>query len=103
MNDGFDQLVSFTIQCSGVSNEQITRATRLYDDLGIYGDDATEFIVSFGKEFGVDVSGFMAADYFKGDGLDLFDFGRKTKTLTVGHLELAIRSGRLDEKTIQGN
>jgi hypothetical protein len=91
----------------------LTDSTRLYEDLGIYGDDAVEFLIDFGKEFNVDVSNFMAADYFKGEpGVDfvtpIINLFKKdkikpvkaTKTLTLGHLEKAIKAGRLDEEVI---
>ena len=88
-------------------------STRLYEDLGIYGDDANEFLVAFGKEFNVDVSNFMAADSSKGEGgvdfitpiINLFEKDKirqvkATKTLTLRHLEKAIKAGRLDEEVI---
>ncbi|MFL5787124.1 MAG: hypothetical protein ACJ748_03655 [Flavisolibacter sp.] len=44
----------------------------------------------------------MPADYFKGEGIDIFFWKRenKKKGLTVGHLEKAIIAGRLDEEVI---
>jgi hypothetical protein len=88
----------------------LTNDVRLYEDLGIYGDDAVEFLIAFGKEFNVDVSNFLAADYFKGEGIDfitpilnLFRNKRVTtnkKVLTLGHLEKSIKAGRLDEEVI---
>lgn len=91
----------------------LTNSTRLYDDLSIYGDDANDILIAFGKEFNVDVSNFMAADYFKGEGgvdfvtpiINLFKKNKikpiqATKTLTLGHLEKAIQAGRLDEDVI---
>lgn len=64
----FSNLKKFVIKKSCVDDEEITHATRIYNDLGVYGDDAVEFIVAFGKEFNVDVSKFMAADYFEAEG-----------------------------------
>jgi hypothetical protein len=88
----------------------LTNDVRLYEDLGIYGDDAVDFIVAFGKEFNVDVSNFLAADYFKGEGIDIITpilnlFKSKhlivnKKSLTLGHLEKSIKAGRLDEEII---
>jgi hypothetical protein len=52
----------------------------LYEDLGIYGDDATDLLISYGKRFNVDVSKFMAADYFKGKGVDMI--GNFTRLFT---------------------
>ena len=88
----------------------LTEAVRLYEDLGIYGDDAVEFLIKFSKEFNVNVSNFMAADYFKGDGVDFIMpiinlFSKRKaqsvkKTLTLGHLEKAIMAGKLNEAVI---
>lgn len=86
----------------------LTKETRLEEDLNIYGDDSVDFLIAFGTEFNVDVSKFMAADYFSGEGWDLGDIirfitGRKKpekKILTLGHLEKAIKAGRLDEEII---
>jgi hypothetical protein len=88
----------------------LTNDVRLYEDLGIYGDDAVEFLLAFGNEFHVDVSKFLAADYFKSEGIDfispilkLFRNKRVTtnkKVLMLGHLEKSIKAGRLDEEVI---
>jgi len=89
----------------------LNRDIRLYEDLGIYGDDAVEFLMAFGREFKVDVSKFMAADYFKDEGIDfltpiinLLSRNKRQlaekKTLTLGHLEKAIAAGRLDEEVV---
>ena len=101
MNDEkFKELMQFTIEQSCIDKEPITRETRLYDDLGIYGDDAVEFLIAFGKKFNVDVSKFMAADYFRGDGMDILGLEKPKKSLTVGHLEKGIMAGKLTEEVI---
>lgn len=103
------ELNNFIIKQIGVDAEEITDAALIEDDLGVYGDDAIEFIVSYGKMFNVDVSNFMAADYFSAEGdvilpalIRLFTGKPKTqkKKLTVGHLEKGITFGRLDEDVI---
>jgi acyl carrier protein len=99
-SEKFSDLVKFTIKESCIDDEPITRETRLYDDLGIYGDDAVDFLIAYGKKFKVNVSKFMLADYFKGEGVGIFDVEPKKKTLTVGHLEKGIIAGRLDEEVI---
>lgn len=88
----------------------LKRDTMLQRDLGITGDDAIEFILSFGKTFNVDVSNFMLADYFDGEGDYCIDnfirvlIGKKTpqrdKELTLGDLERAVIIGKLDETVI---
>ncbi len=109
----FEKLRDLIVEQSGVYDEEVTPDARLYDDLGIYGDDAYELLVKYGKKFDVDVSKFMAADYFKGDGgLNLIDdlvqlFTEKIlptglKALTVKDLEKGILADRLDEDVIKG-
>ena len=111
-DSNFQTLKEFIVEESGVYNEEVTPDARLYDDLGIYGDDASELLVKYGKKFNVDVSKFMAADYFKGeggidwiiDGLARLFTGKiissGLKVLTVRDLEKGIFAGKLDEKVI---
>lgn len=110
MNDiTFNRLKDFVIKQSAVNDEEITRQTKIEEDLGVYGDDASDFIIAFGKEFEVDVSNFMAADYFSPEGdqilLAIIRFftnkrKEKKKVLTVGHLEKAIMANKLNEDVI---
>jgi hypothetical protein len=100
-----------TVELVGVHENEVTPCTRLYDDLGVYGDDASDLLIEYGKRFNVDVSKFMAADYFKGEGIDMIGglirlfSGKQSaglKTLTVNDLEKGIVAGRLDEEVIAG-
>ena len=83
----------------------ITASTRLQDDLNVYGDEAMDFLLAYGKTFHVDVSQFMAADYFDGEGIDVLAWFRpvkaRRKELTVGHLQRGIDAKQLDEAIIQ--
>ena len=94
----------FTQEEAGRDPADITEDTCLERDLGIYGDDAVDYILAFGKAFKVDVSKFMAADYFSGEGIPLFSLFSKEKQdkkeLSVAHLIKAIKAGRLDEEII---
>ena len=63
-----ERLKKFLIRQTGAEEEEIIPATKIEEDLGIYGDDAMELIIAFGKAFTVDVSKFMAADYFSAEG-----------------------------------
>ena len=77
----------------GFGKIDIQRSTRIEQDLQLTGCDAVEFIVTFGKEFDVDVSGFMANDYFEPEGICLIDIlfkKERKKSLTIGDLEEAI-------------
>jgi alcohol dehydrogenase YqhD (iron-dependent ADH family) len=99
-----NDIKAFTQDQAGVDPKDITENIFLEKDLGIYGDDAVDYIIAFGKTFNVDVSKFMAADYFNGEGIDLFSiFSKKKqekKELSIGHLIKAIKAGRLDEEVI---
>ena len=97
-------------ECAIPIEEEINANTRMYSDLGVYGDDAVELLVAYAKTFDVDVTHFMAADYFKGEGADILGFmlslfkpaEQAQKELTVGHLQKGIEAKRLDEQVIQG-
>jgi acyl carrier protein len=99
----------FTQEEAGRDPKDITESTCLERDLGIYGDDAVEYIIAFGKTFKVDVSKFMAADYFSPEGDVILPSifraitgkkPQKQKELSIGHLIKALKAGRLDEEVI---
>jgi hypothetical protein len=105
----YDNLVNFVIRQSVVNDEEITEKTRIVDDLGVNGDDGPEFMIAYGKEFSVDVSRFMAAEYFDGEGDIILPAiirmiagkeKRQRKILTVDHLSKGLVWGRLDEEII---
>lgn len=108
LDKSLESLFLFVKKESCLEDETIGLDTSLEDDLGMYGDDAVEFILNYAKHYGVDVSNFMAADYFSSEGRSalsvvfssLFRDGKKRKPLTVRHLYNGIRYGRLDEETI---
>lgn len=53
------------VKCeSCVDDVEISMDTRLEDDLGVYGDDAVDFIVKYSDTFNVDVSDFNIKDFF---------------------------------------
>lgn len=96
----FEKIQSFIVKQVGVDELEVTKDASLQNDLGVYGDDATDFFIAFGKEFHVNVSNFMAADYFKSEGIDLFGIEKQKKPFIVHHLEKAVIAGRLDEEVI---
>jgi acyl carrier protein len=109
MNETFNKLKDFVIKQSAVDDEEITKETRIENDLGVTGDDAVNFMISYGKAFNVDVTKFMAADYFNGEGDVILPSLIRTvtgktkkqkKVLTVEHLQKGIIAGRLDEEVI---
>lgn len=109
-SSNFDDLKAFIVDLCGVHENDVLPESRLYEDLGIYGDDAAELLVNYGKRFNVDVSKFMAADYFKGEGVDMIGWlirlfsGKqrvsKLKVLTVNDLEKGRIAGRLDDEVV---
>jgi acyl carrier protein len=110
----FKRIEKFIEVQRGKPNFLLDENTRLYEDLKIYGDDATIFFIEFGKEFNVDVSQFMAADYFKGEEFDIIDllintfrpnkpYKKFLKVFTIKQLGKAITAGRLDEELINSN
>ena len=109
-DSNFDDLKAFIVELIGVHENEVTPDARLYEDLGVYGDDATDLLIKYGKKFNVDVSKFMAADYFKGEGMDLIGVltrlfsgkrsGGGLKVLTVNDLANGIIAARLDEEVI---
>lgn len=107
-NEILDAIKKFTEEQSGIIEDDIREDSILEKDLGIYGDDAVEYILAFGKKFNVDVSRFMAADYFSSEGSFLPSITsiftgkerQKPKELAILHLVKAIKAGRLDEEVI---
>lgn len=108
-NETFDKLKALVIKKTGVDDEEVTRNAAIEEDLGVTGDDAMELLVEYGKAFNVDVTKFMAADYFSAEGDPILPAiirfltnkkKRKSKILTIGHLEKGIHAGRLDEEVI---
>ena len=103
----FNEIKLFTVDFQGLLESDIEEKSSIQDDLGIWGDDAIEFIVAFGKKFKVDVSKFMAADYFSGEGEFILSSKKISKfkdpirnDLTISHLVKAAEVGRLDEEVI---
>ncbi len=108
----FNRVREFTVKQAGVSEDDVCETACLERDLGIYGDDAIEYLIAFGKAFNVDVSKFMAADYFSPEG-DIILPGiiraitgkkrQRRKELSIAHLIKAIKAGRLDEEIINSH
>ena len=105
----FNRIKKFVVNQAAVREDDVTEYASLEKDLGIHGDDAVAFIIAFGNEFNVDVSKFMAADYFSPEGdfilpaIIRFFTGKKKqkqKDLKLKHLENAVAAGRLDEEII---
>lgn len=91
-------------ECVISASMAITASTRLQDEFGVYGDDATDLLLAYAKAFHVDLTRFTAADYFDGEGLDVLAWFRpakpQRKKLTVIHLQRGIEAKRLVEVII---
>jgi acyl carrier protein len=113
----FERIKEFVFSVRWKYKQALTRETRIYEELKIDGDDAVEFITAFGKTFDVNLSDFSMTRYFNGEGIDPIGIGQmvgmlfghkeervpdKNITITLGHLEKAIKAGRLDEEIING-
>ena len=98
----FEKIKAFTLDKWFQTDTPWTRETRIEEDLGINGGDGVDFILAYGKHFKVDISNFMAADYFEPEGMNLITPRTipNKKTLTLGHLEKGVIAGRLDETVI---
>jgi acyl carrier protein len=105
----FNKLKAFVIKEAAVEDDEVTRDAQIENDLGVTGDDAVDLLIAYSKAFNVDVTKFMAADYFNGEGDIILPAlisaitgkkENKNKILTVGHLEKGIIAGRLDEEII---
>jgi acyl carrier protein len=109
-NDIFEQICHFIEEQRWKYPFALDRTTNIEKDLGITGDEAVEFILAFGKKFNVDVSNFMAAEYFESEGdrllptiIRFFTGQKKTKNkeLILGDLERAVMAGKLDDTIIE--
>jgi hypothetical protein len=108
----FQGLREFISDQVGVNPQEVIPETRLYEDLGVYGDDDIDLLISYGKRCKVDVSKFIAADYFSGEGVNMVGrlirlfTGKQPasglKVLTVNDLEKGVLAGNLDEEVIAG-
>ncbi len=58
------RLIEFTAKMAAVKPARLSGSTRLFEDLGMDGDDGVEFLDAFGQEFGVDMAACDPIDYF---------------------------------------
>jgi acyl carrier protein len=60
----FDRVRGLVSGQSGVPASEITLETRLFEDLGMDGDDGADLLAAFGDEFGLDIRGLAPLNYF---------------------------------------
>ena len=62
-------VISFVARQTGVKVNRVNLDTAINFDLGIDGDDGSEFVEAFSKTFQVDMTGFRFDEYFGPEGL----------------------------------
>ncbi|NAW50018.1 DUF1493 family protein [Elizabethkingia argentiflava] len=99
MND----LKAFICKCLMIEKDKISQDTSVNQDLGLYGEEAFEFILDFSKSFNVDISHFEFHKYFKPEMDAITGFigwkaglEKKRLPLFVSDLEEAIKKGVLN-------
>jgi len=108
MEDINKELISFIPTFWLKKGKILNRSIRIEEDLGIYGDDAADFMDDYRRKFNVDISNFNFRKYFSEEFnflgwiyFKLFPSSKqKIKTLTVGDLEKGIKYGKLDDEII---
>ncbi len=75
----------------------IDSKTSIQDNLKIFGDDASDFLIKFCEKYEIDYSDFKFDDYFRSEPswLDVFKKKREFKSFTVGDLLTAIEKRKL--------
>lgn len=83
--------------------QEFTRQTDLVADLGLVGDDASEFMDRYASEFDVKQGDYEASAYFDAEGLWILPTFRKKKEkrhITLGMLYLAAKTGDWDSEKL---
>ena len=63
------EVLDFVAGFVGIPSVQISAATTLFGDLGIDGEDGSNFMVAFGEQFNVDLSALAVTKHFGSEGL----------------------------------
>jgi acyl carrier protein len=63
------EVLDFVAHFVGVPSAQISASTTLFGDLGVDGEDGSELMVAFGKQFNVDLSTLDVTRHFGPEGL----------------------------------
>lgn len=83
--------------------QELRRQTDLVSDLGLVGDDASEFMDRYASEFDVKQGDYDASAYFDAEGLWILPTFRKKKEkrhITLGMLYLAAKIGEWDSEKL---
>ena len=95
------ELINLVIELRGKYEKPLGPETKLYEDLGMDGDDADEFIQEYIKKFDVDMSEFHFEHYFNLEGFSLFSIIKSIfvqapplKSVSLGDLEKSAIKGK---------
>lgn len=72
MEEAYDRVAAFVAHWCGIPKERLTPETTLFGDLGVDGDDGSELLRDFGREFSVDMAGCDLRRHFGPEGLPLW-------------------------------
>ncbi len=102
MTDLQGRIIALLAEEWGMRPERIHEHSRLEEDLGMTGDDASDFLMDFAEQFAVDLAGLDFHKHFGPEGFNLFwlldkpewmlDQGRFP--VTVAHLVAVAKAGR---------
>lgn len=95
------RVIELVAEQTGVSPSRITAATRIGEDLGVDGDDASDLLTEFASRFQVDLAGFQFSRHFGPEAgwspfyalYCLFTGRGRTEPVTVGQLAKAVERG----------
>jgi len=86
LNGDYDQwVISLIAKMRDMPSDRISVESRLYQDLGIWGDDAAELFLEYSEAFSVDMTGFELAKHFPGEA-NFFNWaipGRKSRFVPI--------------------
>jgi len=83
--------------------QELTGQTDLVSDLGLVGDDASEFMDRYACEFRLEPGDYDASIYFDEEGLWILPTlkkGKEKKHITLGMLYLAAKTGKWDSEKL---
>ena len=100
-SEKLQEVIVLVAEQTGVSPSRITATTRIGEDLGVDGDDASDLLTAFASRFHVDLAGFQFARHFGPEAgwsplyaLYCRFTGRgRTEPVTVGQLAEAAERG----------
>ena len=90
------KIIRLVAESTGVDESLITASTRLGEDLGVDGDDASDMIAALASNFHVDLAAFDFSRHFgpeAGFSPISIHLSPRLEPVTVGHLAEAVERG----------